>query len=111
MSNPIFAVLDIPNDAPVVLPAVVQALAGSGAAFDLGGATDKGFDITLDGAATFVGSLEASVTGKDNWAIISAIATQQGAIAARYNFVRVTVANPGVYGDDTIVRVAGKERG
>lgn len=109
MSHAIYGVLDIPADVPVP-PAVKQALVASGATFAYGGATEKGYDVVLDAAATFVADLEGSVDGHRWEALVSPIVTGQGAIDAHLNFVRVRVTAGGVYGDDTLVRVAGKER-
>lgn len=109
MSHTVFEVLDIPCDVPTP-PAVKQALVGEGDAFHFGGCTDKGYDLDVDAAATFAADLEVSVDGHRWEALVSPIATGQGAIDAHYNFVRVNVTLAGTYGDDTLVRVAGKER-
>ena len=66
--------------------------------------------ITLDAAATFVADLEGSVDGHRWETLVSPIVTGQGAIDAHLNYVRVRVTADGDYGDDTIVRVAGKDR-
>lgn len=109
MSHPLYGLLAIPADVPVP-PAVKQALAGSGADFHMEGTTDKGYDIVLDAAATFVADLEVSVDSKRWETLVSPIVTGQGAIDAHFNFARVTVTAPGVYGDATQAMVAGKER-
>lgn len=108
MSHAIYGLLDIPADVPVA-PAVKQALAGNGAAFHFGGATDKGYDVVLDGAAAFTADLEVSVDGHRWEVFVSPIVAGQGAIDAHYNFARIAVTAPGDYGDDTFVSVAGKE--
>lgn len=109
MSHAFFAILDIPCDVPVP-PAVRQALTGDGIDVWFGGAVEKGYDVTLDGAATFVADLEGSVDGHRWETLVTPIITGQGAIAAHFNFARVRVTADGDYGDDTVVRVAGKDR-
>jgi hypothetical protein len=109
MSHPFFAILDIPCDVPVP-PAVRQALVADGVDTWFSGATDKGYDVFLDALAGFTADLEVSVDGNRWEALVSPLVTGQGAIDAHYNFVRVRVTAAGDYGDDTIVRVAGKDR-
>lgn len=109
MSHPLYGLLEIPCDVPV-LPAVKQAVTGNGATFHFEGATDKGYDIYLDAAAAFTAQLEVSVDGKRWEALVSPIVTGQGAIDAHYNFARIVVSVAGDYGDDTVAMVAGKER-
>lgn len=109
MAHALFAALHIPADVPVP-PAVRQALAGNGDTFHFGGATEKGYDVTIDLAAAFVADLDVSVDGHRWEVLVSPIVAGQGAIDAHYNFARVRVTAPGDYGDDTFVRVAGKER-
>lgn len=101
--------LDIPNDAPVVPPAVLQATLGNGTPSHLEAAEALGYDMTLDGAATWTGNLEASVDGTV-WTVIAAVATAQGALGEHYQYARVAVTAPGDYGDTTSVRVFGKDR-
>jgi hypothetical protein len=109
MSHAFYAILDIPCDVPVP-PAVRQALTGDGIDTWFGGADEKGYDVNLDAAATFVADLEGSVDGHRWETLVSPIVTGQGAIAAHLNFVRVRVTADGDYGDDTVVRAAGKDR-
>jgi hypothetical protein len=81
----------------------------NGAAIDLSGVTDKGFDFLRDGAAGFTAVLEGSVAGM-NWTTIDGLAaTAQGAIPAQYNYVRIRGTVQGAKGATTALKVAGKE--
>ena len=109
MGMQFFQLVALPNDAPVVAPAVVQALVGQSAEVHFGGLTDKGYDIVKDPAATFTANLEVSVDGRA-WDMLAALATGQGAISAYYNFARINVTHAGDLGTTTAVQVAGKAR-
>jgi hypothetical protein len=108
MGMPYAWVLPIPNDAAVP-PAVLQATLANGAAVHLCACEALGYDIELDAAATWTGNLEASVDGAV-WTVIAAIATAQGALGEHYHYARVAVTGAGDYGDDTLVRIFGKDR-
>jgi hypothetical protein len=91
---------------PQTVPGTLDT--GSTTPVDLRQWTDKGFDLIRDVGAAFVGNLEGSVAGQ-NWTTISSLAASaQGAIAAQYNWVRVTIGTGGTLGATTILKVAGK---
>ena len=110
MGAPRFFPLTVPNDAPVIPPAVVQAMVAASTPVSLAGAVGLGYEIVLDPGAAFTADLEASVNGIDNWTIIAALATGQGAIDDRYQYARINVIVAGDLGATTSVLIGGKDR-
>ncbi len=84
------------------------ALVGNGDIMDVRQMSEKGYEINRGLSAVFAGNIEGSVSGTI-WTVISAIgASAQGAIAAQYNYVRLTVGTGGLIGADSHIKIAGK---
>jgi len=89
--------MGMPNSKQLEIPSSDSGVTADVGVSNVCNASDlvAGYEITIGGAAAFVGNLEGSVGG-NQWTTISALgASAQGEIPAHYRFVRVNIGTGG----------------